>query len=197
MFYVCDEKDGKFGVKDSRDGVVEFYTVDELNSIKKNYGVRILGSHKNGGYFVIDIDEYQIIDVGTHNIYSFVNKTNKRIYIGVEDKKTGNVIYNDTDCSPFREDEEIFSKHKHGDLFLCINKGKKRKCLGFGLHLIDSCKDEYSLEFYIEIPKDGNVELIHYEDWTRSDYIDDNYIYNPDTDRIEIEDNPPRWVYGL
>ena len=37
MFYVCDKKDNRFGVKDSRDGVIEYYTADELDSIKAEY----------------------------------------------------------------------------------------------------------------------------------------------------------------
>ena len=31
MFYVCDKKDNKFGVKDTHDGVIEYYTSEELD----------------------------------------------------------------------------------------------------------------------------------------------------------------------
>lgn len=53
MFYVCDEKDGKFGVKDSRDGVIEYYISEELDSIKAESGCRVFGSRKDGGYLIL------------------------------------------------------------------------------------------------------------------------------------------------
>lgn len=65
MFYVCDKKDGKFGVKDSRDGVIEYYTADELDKIKADSGCRVFGSRKDGGYFVIKMGEYQELDWDT------------------------------------------------------------------------------------------------------------------------------------
>ena len=41
-------KNGKFGVRDTRDSVVEYYTSEKLDKIKVECGIRIFGSSKNG-----------------------------------------------------------------------------------------------------------------------------------------------------
>ena len=45
MYYVCDKKDGKYGIKDTKDGVVEYFTRAQ---IAKMYGkLKILGVKKD------------------------------------------------------------------------------------------------------------------------------------------------------
>ena len=43
MYYICDKKGNKYGVKDSSDGVVEYYTEAQLYNIVKNTELAIFG----------------------------------------------------------------------------------------------------------------------------------------------------------
>ena len=44
MFYICDKnQQGNFGVRDTSDGVVEFYTKASLAKVHQQSGVKILG----------------------------------------------------------------------------------------------------------------------------------------------------------
>ena len=190
MFYVCDEKDGKFGVKDSRDGVIEYYTADELDKIKADSGCRVFGSRKDGGYFVIKMDEYQELDWGTHTIFSFVNKnSNDLIYIGVEEKSTSKILYFKTIKSELTHDYndyESCSQNLNGDLQWIFEGGRVNKCAGFCLWLDyldegDPCK-EYC-DFYLEIFPDGSINLVDYNIWTW-DETGHEYSYDEETDRI-------------
>lgn len=41
MFYIASVKDGLYGIMDTQDGVLESYTLDQLEVIKKSAGIRI------------------------------------------------------------------------------------------------------------------------------------------------------------
>lgn len=41
MFYIATVKDGNYGIMDTEDGVLEVYTLDQLEVIKKETGIKI------------------------------------------------------------------------------------------------------------------------------------------------------------
>lgn len=189
MFYICDEKNGKYGVKDTKDGVVEYYTADELHEIKQSLKCSILGSLKNNKYYVIDMIEYQTLDSGDYEVFSFVNKIGGTIHIGVLNKTTLRVHYKTSVYSQMDTDEDFvsMSENRNGDLIWIFDEGKVNKCLGFALWLdYNDCGDNCTLycDFYMVIKPDGTGSLIDSNAWTW-DETGHEYKYNPDTDWIE------------
>ena len=48
MFYICSKRnDGKFGIKDTDDGVIEFYTKEQIELLVRRYNLKIKG-YNNG-----------------------------------------------------------------------------------------------------------------------------------------------------
>lgn len=67
MFYVCKKRDdGTFGVMDTEDGVVEYYTPQEIIKIASKFHVKIDGLHKksNGKYSikVLKPTNFEVVD---------------------------------------------------------------------------------------------------------------------------------------
>lgn len=201
MFYVCDEKDGKFGVMDTSDGVVEYFTSEELHNINRNL-TRVFGVLKGDRCAVVSVDEYQSKILSDYIVFSFVNTRNNRIYLGLEDNASHKVILS-RNTEVYLKDNSMksCSSHKNGDLNILIDEGRDRRCIGLYVWLDykdlgdtwcdswDECEniDELEshpiiLQLFIEIEKDGEIDVVGYEDWDFDE--GGEYYYNSNEDRI-------------
>lgn len=55
MFYICARKEGKYGVKDTKDGVTEFYALDYIQSLP-SLGIDVAGLTESGKAYVLTKD---------------------------------------------------------------------------------------------------------------------------------------------
>lgn len=189
MFYICEKVGDKFGVKDTRDGVVEYYTSEELNSIKKTSGLKLFGSYKSG-YDVVEMEEYQEFKWDDRTIFSFYNKANKRVYTGVENCDKSKILYYRTAESYVDEWEvKSNSEHRNGDLGIIFEDGRDTKCIGFYLWLnyySGSSPDDYELKVLdtlLEYRQDGKIYEIKANDWNFDECGAEPY-YNSEKDCI-------------
>lgn len=61
MFYVSSKRGDKLGVTDTKDGVEEFYTREELASFYRNDGIKIVGFDYTGSGFRIEVKSLELI----------------------------------------------------------------------------------------------------------------------------------------
>ena len=84
MFYVCGKKDGKYGVKDTNDGVVEYYTRAQIQKICGSGDVKIIGVRQ-------DYTKQTIRIVPIQFNYSSVNGLSEHLQRYLKDKGIRNV----------------------------------------------------------------------------------------------------------
>lgn len=187
MFYVCEQKDYKFGVKDTRDNVVEYYTADELNRFKEDLGIKVFG-HWDGTWNIMDVDEYQELKWNDLTIFSFFNKTNKSIYTWVENGNKSNILYFNSDKG-YVDDYEVVSKSKHrnGDLECIFMEGRDTKCVGYTIwlnYMSDNRSEFICMETYLEYRPDGKVYEIENTGWDFNE-CSGEYVYDSRNDCID------------
>lgn len=172
MFYVCSEGSGMFGVMDTIDGVVEYYTRDVLLDIAKS--ITILGVNKEKGTCSVrHIDEYQELEWGKCKIVSFVNTDKHTITVAVEKE---NKLYSMGTFDCYLSDD-IFSgsRNKNGDLEWIFDEGRDNKCAGVCIWLeysydVSGGSKPICLEYYFELHPDGKLEVIDACGWDFKEY---------------------------
>lgn len=55
MFYICIKHNDKYGVIDSRDSVIDFFTYEELSSFLENSNLTVCGAEKKGAFWFYSI----------------------------------------------------------------------------------------------------------------------------------------------
>lgn len=77
MFYVCDKKGDKYGIMDSTDNIVEYYTAKEIVSIIKNYNIAIEGVNTKDGKVSIKVANRLTIltEAELNNLYCLVDSS--------------------------------------------------------------------------------------------------------------------------
>ncbi len=192
MFYICDEKNGKYGVKDMSDGVVDYFTSDELYSIVAN-GMSVLGvSVKNKYCKVLHIDEYQELDWGSYRIFSYVNTGRNSISICVESKLSNKVLYvMSRKCYLDESDMDSLSTPKNGELQWIFDEGRETKCAGVCIwldYISHGSENSYQMCIgaYLELHKDGELVCIDTKSWN-FDECGEEYVYDEERDCITVE----------
>ena len=121
MFYISCKSWEKFGVLDTKDDIVEYYTKEELIKITEEYGIKILGFSKYGkdGCKIVHLqDYYRQLDLSKEkdvvcNKYIFFcicDEHSRQMYIGVKEKATDTVIY-------YHQDSILGTKDMRGNKF--------------------------------------------------------------------------------
>ena len=200
MYYVCDKqkiitKNGRckkfsvqFGVMNTKNNLVHHYTKKQILSFN-NFNP--LG-FKETEVCIIDIDEWQKINWGDFTVFSFYNKNDDKIYIGVENKRA-EIVYLKK-ISPFIEKGMIsYSQFRNGDLEVIFDEGKVNKCIGICLYLEygyskeDNCTPR-CCEIYLEyLPDKDIIDEYCYYPWNFNE-TGCEPIYSKEEDRIIMSD---------
>lgn len=96
MFYIYGKKDGKYGVKDTNDGVIEYYTKAQIKKICDSGKVKIIGVRQ-------DYTKQTMIIVPIQFNYSSVNELSAHFQRYLKDKGVRNVDMEEQFCDDSTE----------------------------------------------------------------------------------------------